>query len=296
MPVFLKNRIIILSSVLIFSAALIAVSGCKVTVKKAGGAIKKNQNYVKIAEKEIDKSFFKIYVQNEQELLRGVKYHKLINGDPFLKEIALTFDDGPHPHFTMKLLEILKKNNIKATFFLVGKKAVQYPRLVREEMASGHSVGNHTYSHLNLTLIPSEDAAVEIKACGLALMNITGQYPHLFRPPGGDYDTETIRVAEQLGYTTVLWTANTGDAANIGKRAIKIRLFNRIDNGGIILMHDGIQATIDILPQVIGELKKEGYDFVTIDEMIAHKNLKGAVRHGLLYMIRENILKILRLK
>ncbi|HEX2950294.1 MAG TPA: polysaccharide deacetylase family protein, partial [Armatimonadota bacterium] len=184
------------------------------------------------------------------------------------RQIALTFDDGPHPLYTPQILNILARDQVKATFFVVGKMAEMYPNLVRAEYNDGHSVGNHTYHHVNLTKIPEPDVATEIKGCGEVLQCITGRAPHLFRPPGGDYDTEVITTSEALGYTTVLWTDDPGDYAHPGEQIILQRALLKARNGGIILLHDGVQQTISILPQLIDTLKKQGYEFVTIDKMI----------------------------
>lgn len=229
-------------------------------------------DYMESAEEEIDKSFARIYLEDKEELLRGLRFRKIINGDPNSKEIALTFDDGPHPMYTKKLLEILRKENVKACFFIVGKKALRYPHLVRAIVASGHEIGNHTFNHVDLATITPPKVAVELKSCGKVLGAITGKNIHLFRPPGGNYNSDTMAIAESLGYTTVLWTANAGDAAKITKSDIRYRLFTRIGNGGIILMHSGIDKTIDLLPQAIDKLKEKGYKFVSVDELIAHRN------------------------
>ncbi len=226
---------------------------------------------------EVDRAFRDIIAQHKEELLRGEKHSKLIQGDKSLKEIALTFDDGPHPGFTRELLKILRDNDVKATFFLVGKKARKYPQLVLEEIKEGHEIGNHTYDHVNLTKVSLRAAATQIKACGKVLQSITGQAPHLFRPPGGDYNSQIIGIADRLGYVTVLWTANAGDCSRIGKEGILFRLFSRSPNGGVFLMHDGIDDTMAILPQVIAKYKREGYRFVTVDQLIADSRVAEAM-------------------
>ncbi|MBI2251672.1 MAG: polysaccharide deacetylase family protein [Armatimonadetes bacterium] len=238
-------------------------------------AVHKKRNpankYWERAKREVDKAVLEILAQHRFELERGIKYYKLIQGNPLKKQVALTFDDGPHPDYTPKLLEILNKYNLKATFFLTGKMAEKYPELVKAEIKAGHNVGNHTYHHVNLTKIPEEIIAIEIKACGDVLKDIIHQPPHLFRPPGGDYDDEVARTAEALGYIMVLWTDNSHDYTNPRGKNIKERVLNQIENGGIILFHDGVEQTLEILPQIIEYLKHKGYEFVTIDEMIKNK-------------------------
>jgi peptidoglycan/xylan/chitin deacetylase (PgdA/CDA1 family) len=191
-----------------------------------------------------------------------------MRGDKAKKRIAITFDDGPHPQFTPKILAVLKQHDTRATFFLVGEMAEKYPGLVRAEIAAGHNVGNHTYHHVNLTQIPEEFVATEIKACGLVLDNITGKAPHLFRPPGGDYNRLVAETAEAEGYVMVLWTDDPGDYASPGEKVIETRTLDSISNGGIILIHDGVQETVDVLPRIIEYLKAKGFQLVTIDELM----------------------------
>ncbi|HEU4751827.1 MAG TPA: polysaccharide deacetylase family protein [Armatimonadota bacterium] len=217
---------------------------------------------------EVNRSGLELLGQRSDEPDRGLRYVKLVHGDPARKEIALTFDDGPHPGFTPRILDILKRCGVKATFFLVGQMAERYPELVRAELADGHSIGNHTYHHVSLVRIPDALVPAEIKACGRVLQAITGKAPRLFRPPGGEYDRQVAEAAGALGYRMVLWTDDPGDYASPGARVIQQRLLRRIGNGGIILVHDGIQQTVDVLPGIIQYLKARGYRFVTVDEML----------------------------
>jgi peptidoglycan/xylan/chitin deacetylase (PgdA/CDA1 family) len=220
------------------------------------------------AKQEVDKSVLEIIAQDQAELRKGIRHHKFIQGSPRKKWLALTIDDGPHPDYTPYLLAILKKFDVKATFFLVGEMAERHPELVRAEIMDGHEIGNHTYNHVNLTKIPTEEVATEIEACGDVLQTITKQRPHLFRPPGGDYNNNVAEAAEALGYTTVLWTDNAGDWLSPGQGVTERKVLRRASNGGVILMHDGYQQTVDVLPRLLTILKREGYEFVTIDQMM----------------------------
>jgi len=219
------------------------------------------------AVKETYKSPEELKAQHEREVRKGVRYLKLIRGSPRSPEIALTFDDGPHPDYTPKILEILKRYNVKATFFIVGKVAEQQPDLVRSELADGHVLGNHTYHHVNLTKIPVNDIAAEWQACEDVVKQETGVTMRYGRPPGGDYDRDVITAATDLGLTTVLWTDDPGDYASPGSKVIKSRVLKHVENGGIILLHDGVQETIDVLPQIIETLHARGFRFVTIPEL-----------------------------
>jgi peptidoglycan/xylan/chitin deacetylase (PgdA/CDA1 family) len=238
--------------------------------------------YWQRAKLEIDKSSAELKAQNDAELSKGLRFPKLMHGDLSKRQVALTFDDGPHPGYTIKILEILKQYNAHATFFLVGEQAERYPYLVRAEVAAGHVVANHTYHHVNLTKIPFEAVATEIKACGEVLRDITGTSPSFFRPPGGDYDASVARVVDTLGYTMVLWTDNPGDYEMPSSQTLEARVLNHIRRGGIVLLHDGIQQTIDILPNVLKYLKARGYELVTVEDMVGggSKAASGSHRGG----------------
>ncbi|HEY3377057.1 MAG TPA: polysaccharide deacetylase family protein [Armatimonadota bacterium] len=230
-----------------------------------------NDPYWQHAKQEVYKSVLELMAQHKNELLQGIQYHKLTHGNITRKQIALTFDDGPHPLYTPQILDILAKEKVKATFFVIGEMADKYPNLVQAELNAEHNIGNHTYHHVNLTKILEPDIATEIKACGEALQRITGKAPYLFRPPGGDYDTGVAATSEALGYTIVLWTDDPGDYASPGEQVILQRALKQARNGGIILIHDGVQQTINILPKLITTLKKQGYQFVAIDEMMKER-------------------------
>ncbi len=256
----------------LFLSAITA--GCRANTPENGVAATSQQTsnvYWQNAKLEVDKGALELLVQHKIELARGIKYHKLIRGNRDRKEIAITFDDGPHPKYTPKLLSILKRYNAKATFFVVGEQAAKYPFLVKAEIAAGHQVGNHTYHHVNLTKIPVEGVATEIKACGDVIKSITGTAPHAFRPPGGDYNTPVAEASEALGYTMILWTDDPGDYASPGDIVIQDRLLTTANNGGIVLIHDGVQQTVDVLPRILAFLHAQGYKFITIDEMMKNR-------------------------
>ncbi|MEN6370546.1 MAG: polysaccharide deacetylase family protein [Armatimonadota bacterium] len=236
--------------------------------------LQKADRYWKRA-KEVDyKSVPELLAQHKAELERGVRHDILMRGPVSQRQVALTFDDGPHPLFTKRILTILDEYNVKATFFLVGEMAERYPALVRAEVADGHSIGNHTYHHVNVTKIPTGYIATEIGACDEVLESITGKSVHLFRPPGGDYNDNVAEVCEALNHTMVLWTDDPGDYADPGVGVIDQRVLETVSNGGIILIHDGVQQTIDTLPYILQVLKDRGYQFVTIDEMLKEQGDK----------------------
>jgi len=217
---------------------------------------------------EAYKSPADLLAQDIAEQRQNIALRKLIRGDTKRRWIALTFDDGPHPNYTPKIVAILRQHNVRATFFVVGKMAEKYPNLVRLLQASGMEIGNHTYDHVNLTKLNEGAIAAEIERCGEVIRRITGSQPTLFRPPGGDYNPTVARVAERLGYWMVLWTDDPGDYAQPPESVLRRRLFTNISNGGVILLHDGVSETVNLLPQLIENLHKEGYEIVPVGEMI----------------------------
>jgi peptidoglycan/xylan/chitin deacetylase (PgdA/CDA1 family) len=233
---------------------------------------------------EVYKSPGELAAQHAEELRRGTHYLKLMRGDPRVPAVTLTFDDGPHPEFTPQILAILQRYHVRATFFVVGKMAEQYPDLVRAERAGGHVIGNHTYHHVNLTKIPDDEIAPEWQACEDVVKAITGDTMRFCRPPGGDYDRVVILAATDLGLTTVLWTDDPGDYASPGEKTIERRVLGAIGNGGIILLHDGVQQTIGVLPQIIEGLRRRGLRFETVDTMAAPRPLSAPNRTARLYL------------
>ncbi len=250
-----------------FSAA-VAQPQTTATPADAAAAARAAQFWAR-AKQEAYKSVEELKAQNARELRKGLRYDKLFRGDPATKSVALTFDDGPHPAYTPQILAILERYNIKATFFVVGEMAQKYPDLIRAENAAGHVLGNHTYHHVNLAKIPLAEITTEWQACQDVVKSITGRRMRFCRPPGGDYDADVITAAMATGLTTVLWTDDPGDYASPGAGVIEKRVLKRIHSGGIILLHDGVQQTLEVLPTIIQVLQKKGLKFVTIPEMYA---------------------------
>ena len=193
---------------------------------------------------------------------------KFERGNPGKKLIALTFDDGPHQDYTPQILRILKEHDVKATFFVVGLMAKRYPYLVRAEYLGGHEIGNHTHTHENLTQMSDSGVVHEITMCGDAIEHVTNIKPKLFRPSGGNHTNKITGIANSLGYTVVLWSVDPGDYLMPSGTEIINRIMRKVKNGGVILLHDGVQQTIDALPEIITRLKNKGYEFVTVSEMM----------------------------
>ncbi len=209
---------------------------------------------------------------------RGEKLVSFWRGDPASKKIALTFDDGPHPPFTQRLLALLKQLNVRATFYLVGKKVDQAPDVVALIARNGHEVANHTYHHLNLDKMTQEGAATEIRLGNEAIFRACGKYPVMFRPPGGHHSAHILRAAQGLRMTVSLWTDDPADFANPGADVIASRILEQVSGGANILLHDGVEQTLEMLPDLVARLRRDGYKFVTTSEMVRNLEAKHLVR------------------
>ena len=192
-------------------------------------------------------------------------------GNTRLKEIALTFDDGPHPEFLPRLLDALRELHVKATFFVVGEKVDEAPDMVARIVQEGHEIANHTYDHINLTEIPLEYIDKELIKCSDAVYRACGVRPRFFRPPGGQFDADVFRAAHKLNLQTILWTDDPADFASPGTEVIESRLIGHVRNGAIILLHSGIEQTLQLLPDFVAQMRRDGFRFVTMSEMAQHR-------------------------
>lgn len=189
------------------------------------------------------------------------------------KQIALTFDDGPSKKYTQEILEILKQYNAKATFFVVGKNAKDNPQIILEEYSAGHEIGNHTYSHPNLRGLSPEKVDEEIFKTQEIIKEITGEYPTLFRPPGGYLSNDIVDKIASNNCKTVLWSwrQDTKDWTSPSADTIVNSVLTNLKDGDIILFHDynsKKSPTPDALRKLLPVLKEKGYEFVTVSELV----------------------------
>jgi peptidoglycan-N-acetylglucosamine deacetylase len=196
-------------------------------------------------------------------------------GDEHEHKIALTFDDGPNEPYTSQILAILERNNIKATFFMLGKRVEKYPQIARKILTAGHAIGNHSYSHPHLLQAKPELIALEIKKGDDAIFAATGHHPSLFRPPYGELSPWVIDTAESKGLSIVNWNVTPKDWHSIDAKTISERVTKQTKNGSIVLLHDGDGATdgnrkrvVLALEIFIPILKASGFEFVTVPEML----------------------------
>ena len=194
------------------------------------------------------------------------------NGSRNEKLVALTFDDGPHPKETHEILDVLDKYKIKGTFFVVGKHANWYSEPLIRADKEGHEIGNHTFTHPDISSLSVEDIKKEIKDCEDTLIKLTGKKPVLFRPPYGSYNQDKLgQIAKDCGYKIILWTTiDARDWKNPPSSQISNIIISKVQNGDIILLHDyGTENTVKALDIIIPTLQKKGYKFVTVSEMIS---------------------------
>lgn len=184
--------------------------------------------------------------------------------------IAITFDDGPHPDFTPRLLDTLKEMNIKATFFMVGRCVVTYPNIVKRMVDEGHEVASHSWSHPLLTSLG--DAAVEsqMRRTHDAIFKACGVTPTLYRPPyGGTRLSQRKRIHEMFGYLTILWDVDPLDwQSPRTTQKVHDRVVAAARPGSIILCHDIHETTVDAMPSTLADLKARGFQFMTVSQLI----------------------------
>lgn len=185
------------------------------------------------------------------------------------KVVALTFDDGPSK-YTKDILDILKKYDACGTFFLIGNKVSFYGEVLREMLSEGNEIGNHSYDHKYLTRLSEEEVKDEINKTQDEIKRVTGYTPTLFRPTYGGYNN-TLK--SYIDLTFVLWDADSRDWSVKSTEGIMSNVFKDVKSGSIILFHDNHEYSVNALPSVIKELKKQGYKFVTVSELLELKKL-----------------------
>lgn len=186
------------------------------------------------------------------------------------KAIALTFDDGPWPRTTQEILKILKKEKISATFFLVGQYLKAHPEIAKQVVAEGHAIGNHTWHHW-YGQMSQPIAAQEIDNTAKLIYQTTGIRSFVFRPPGGLLNNGVVDYAKAQNYVTVMWSIDSMDYHPYSATELVENVTGKAEPGGIVLMHDGggnRTATVKALPEIVAQLKKLGYSFVTVPQLL----------------------------
>lgn len=200
----------------------------------------------------------------------------LYKGNTTSKLIALTFDDGPNKDVTPKVLNLLKKHNINATFFCIGSRMPGNETLIQKIHQSGHIIGNHTYSHANtFDFFSTSKVKKELEETEQLMISITGKQMQLFRPPFGITNPNIAKAVSLLDYKTIGWSIRTFDTVSDNKKRILKKVNNQLQNGSVILLHDVNEYVLDILEEIILLAKSRGYGFVTIDKMFSIKAYKN---------------------
>jgi len=195
---------------------------------------------------------------------------------PGAKRLALTFDDGPNDPHTLKLLEVLARHNVRATFFLIGRYVRQRPDLVRELAKAGHAIGNHTFTHPLLIFQSEGEIRKQLSDCRAALHDAVGEHSNLFRPPFGGRRPAVLRIARELGLEPIMWNVTGYDWNAPPAAVIEAEVARQIRGGDVILLHDGghkhmgadRSQTVIATDRLLARYKSEGCEFVTIPEMM----------------------------
>lgn len=188
------------------------------------------------------------------------------------KYVAITFDDGPHPQNTPRLLDILRARNIKATFYVIGRSVDVHPQIVRRTVAEGHEIGNHSHTHRLLSKLGDSELRLEMSRCRDAIARASGVQPRTMRPPyGGLTQRQRELVHAEFGYPTILWSVDPLDWKRPGPSVVASRLVSGTTPGGILLAHDLHSQTVDAMPAALDGLLRRGYKFVTVSQLLAMK-------------------------
>ena len=183
--------------------------------------------------------------------------------------ISLTFDDGPDPNFTPQILEILDNHNLTGTFFIIGKKAENFPELLKEIIQRGHIVGNHSFSHSHrLPLLSSNKLKADIQHCINIIKTLTGKKIRFFRPPFGVTNPRYAKVLKQLDLQSIGWNIRSFDTVFKDSKQLFKRISRKIENGSIILFHDTQQVTVQTLPEIIRYCDEKGIKILPLDKLI----------------------------
>lgn len=193
------------------------------------------------------------------------------------KKLALTYDDGPNDPYTLRLMDVLAKHDVRATFFAIGRYVQQKPQIVRDLVKAGHIVGNHTYTHPQLALQRISQVRIELATCQNVLSDVLGEAPKLFRPPYGGRRPSVLRAVREMGLEPVMWSITGYDWKATTPEQIERHVKRQLRGGDVILLHDGGHVemgadrshTVAVTERLITKYKAEGYEFVTIPEMMA---------------------------
>lgn len=203
----------------------------------------------------------------------GLTYSRVPITQPY---VAITFDDGPHPSNTPRLLDMLRARNIRATFYVIGRNVDLYPAVVRRTVAEGHEIGNHSYTHPVLSKLSDAGVRSELTKCRDAIARAAGVQPRTMRPPyGALLQRQREWMHAELRYPTILWSVDPLDWKRPGPSVVASRILASSTPGAIILAHDLHAGTVDAMPATLDGLLRKGYKFVTVSQLIALGTQQG---------------------
>ncbi len=226
------------------------------------------------------------FIENPANQLFG---KTLVSGPANERIVALTFDDGPNPPYTNRILDVLEREDVHATFFVVGQAVRAHPGIVRRESHDGDAIGNHSWSHEHLIMLDAAGLRSSLRRTDDEIYRATGSHTHLMRPPFGARDWLVLDQARRLGYIPVMWSVPlANDWENPPPSVIATRILNRVRDGSIVVLHDGNRGLlcgsvrvparvcdrrndIEATRLIVESLKKQGYRFVTVPELLAIK-------------------------
>src|SRR5215469_16037563 len=216
--------------------------------------------------------------EQSPEALKPATYSSAHVDGPY---IAMTFDDGPSPETTPRLLDILKQRNIKVTFFMIGQNAERNPDLVRRILAEGHEIGNHSWTHPQLSKLSDDRVTQEITKTQEAIKSASGFIPTTLRPPYGAITArQRAWIENQFGLSIILWSVDPFDWKRPGPSVITQRILSGARPGAIILSHDIHKQTVDAMPATLDGLMRKGFKFVTVSQLIALNKPKAPLPAG----------------
>lgn len=215
---------------------------------------------------------YSLYSGRSQPVFLG---QPVYHGDSRYKEMALTFNVFWGEEYIQGLLDILKENNAKATFFMGGTWVKKFPDITKKIQQDGHEIGSHGYSHPHPDSLSKSANLKEIQKAEALIYQVTGTRPKLFAPPYGERGSAVLQAAGEAGYTTILWSIDTIDWQRPDPGTIVSRVVKKAESGSIVLMHP-TEPTVQALPEIIKSLKEKGYNFVTVSGMLEHLHERDA--------------------
>lgn len=195
------------------------------------------------------------------------------------KYVALTFDDGPHPEVTPRILDTLKEHDVKATFFMLGSQVEYYPSLANEVKEAGHEIANHTMNHHDLSVLGVDQIKNEIQQSSEMIKKSTGWTSTLLRPPYGASNNDVEKMSTDLGHALVMWSVDSLDWKSRDATAVNKEVMSHVTSESIVLLHDIHSSTADALPQLLTSLEEQGYQMVTVSQLLELWNEKGVGPH-----------------